>query len=196
MSLGICTCVSNQGMHSRKRQRILAPVRGPGSGSTLNSGSRFVPCPACGASVPVHSINSHLDEGCPSLPAPAVNPPAATAAVPHAAVIGQLVDAPSQSTTSADADLPEHRIPAPAQQQIVQMLAPARAPLAWARMERRQLPLTAQQLAQNTPCELVRDALPPALAKAVLQARLCCQEPLCRCTVLRSAGEDNGLAVL
>lgn len=166
--------------------------KAPGS-STVKfdpNASRFVSCPVCTATVPAFKINEHLDDACIG----ATNIAADDAAQRDecgdrhprqqpTAEQKSAHDGRGRSTAAAPPNLP---VPATPQQPVQPSRSPQRsltsvlsasASLVYLRRhDERKVALSDEQLKDEAPCELVRNALPPALATELLKvwSRLCC----------------------
>lgn len=130
----------------------------------FNTRPRYTCCPLCGANIPWHHINEHIDASHPVLE---TSPPSTTA-------IGQ------ELRESQDAQaVPHSRLPSATpctepcptlQPPWWRCLASAPALASGKRAgSKAQIPLTDNELRNLTPCEVVRNALPPKSADQLLR---------------------------
>ncbi|KAL3152126.1 hypothetical protein ABBQ32_001224 [Trebouxia sp. C0010 RCD-2024] len=154
---------------------------------TADRGSRFVPCPICGATVAWYNVNGHLDSAHAAIPSSsdprdAPRPSQQPTVVPQSQLdpsrdIEQNVQhIESTAAASSPQTLPQAKpgadsaFPQPWWQPRTLPLTLASA--RFASRSRQQLPLTDEELRCVTPCEVVRNALPLNLANSLLKVLL------------------------
>ncbi|KAL3142716.1 hypothetical protein ABBQ38_003017 [Trebouxia sp. C0009 RCD-2024] len=156
---------------------------------TADRGSRFVPCPICGATVAWYDVNGHLDSAhaaIPTLSDPQSAPgPSQQPTFEKQSQLdpsrntehdAQQIESTAAVTASTCQTLPQAKSGAdsssPQPWWQPKTLPPTLASARFASRSRQQLPLTDEELRCVTPCEVVRNALPLKLANNLLKVLL------------------------